>query len=253
MRLPPHDRHGDGAGSRATRSRTGTRATATFISCRIWERCRWRAGSTRRRSVLCDVHDRATGTESCRLRLARFFAIRSTRRASWGSRRLAASELEYYVFRAELPSGGRARVPQPSARGLVSRGLPHPARDADRAVHRGGAPSSQGVWRPGRELERRMGTRPARAERPLRRSAADGRPPCRLQAVPEGSRPTSMGLSVTFMAKFAADRAGSSCHMHLSLWRDGRMRSPATPSSVRSSARTRFAGSSAAGSRMCRT
>ncbi|HZS05262.1 MAG TPA: glutamine synthetase family protein [Blastocatellia bacterium] len=31
-----------------------------------------------------------------------------------------------------------------------------------------------------------------------------------------------MGLSVTFMAKFAADRAGSSCHIHLSLWRDGK-------------------------------
>lgn len=32
----------------------------------------------------------------------------------------------------------------------------------------------------------------------------------------------AMGLSVTFMAKFAQDRAGSSCHIHLSLWRDGR-------------------------------
>ncbi|MFN7944776.1 MAG: glutamine synthetase family protein [Blastocatellia bacterium] len=30
-----------------------------------------------------------------------------------------------------------------------------------------------------------------------------------------------MGVSVTFMAKFAADRAGSSCHIHFSLWRDG--------------------------------
>jgi len=30
------------------------------------------------------------------------------------------------------------------------------------------------------------------------------------------------GLSVTFMAKIAEDRAGSSCHVHLSLWRDGR-------------------------------
>jgi len=30
------------------------------------------------------------------------------------------------------------------------------------------------------------------------------------------------GMSVTFMAKFAADGAGSSCHIHLSLWRDGR-------------------------------
>jgi glutamine synthetase len=30
-----------------------------------------------------------------------------------------------------------------------------------------------------------------------------------------------MGLSVTFMAKFDTQRAGSSCHIHLSLWRDG--------------------------------
>lgn len=30
------------------------------------------------------------------------------------------------------------------------------------------------------------------------------------------------GLSVTFMAKFASDRAGSSCHIHFSLWRDGK-------------------------------
>src|SRR5688572_4795486 len=29
------------------------------------------------------------------------------------------------------------------------------------------------------------------------------------------------GMSITFMAKFAADRAGSSCHIHFSLWRDG--------------------------------
>lgn len=31
----------------------------------------------------------------------------------------------------------------------------------------------------------------------------------------------AMGWSVTFMAKFAADRAGSSCHIHISLWQDG--------------------------------
>ena len=30
------------------------------------------------------------------------------------------------------------------------------------------------------------------------------------------------GMSLTFMAKPAADQAGSSCHIHLSLWRDGR-------------------------------
>jgi glutamine synthetase len=32
----------------------------------------------------------------------------------------------------------------------------------------------------------------------------------------------NMGMSVSFMAKVAADRAGSSCHLHLSLWLDGK-------------------------------
>jgi glutamine synthetase len=31
-----------------------------------------------------------------------------------------------------------------------------------------------------------------------------------------------LGMSVTFMAKFDSSQAGSSCHLHLSLWRDGR-------------------------------
>lgn len=30
-----------------------------------------------------------------------------------------------------------------------------------------------------------------------------------------------MGISVTFMAKYHEDRAGSSCHIHISLWKDG--------------------------------
>lgn len=29
-----------------------------------------------------------------------------------------------------------------------------------------------------------------------------------------------LGVSITFMAKYATDRAGSSCHIHLSLWQD---------------------------------
>ncbi|MFY0689819.1 MAG: glutamine synthetase [Cyclobacteriaceae bacterium] len=31
-----------------------------------------------------------------------------------------------------------------------------------------------------------------------------------------------MGLSVTFMAKYHEERAGSSCHIHISLWKDGK-------------------------------
>ena len=30
-----------------------------------------------------------------------------------------------------------------------------------------------------------------------------------------------LGASVTFMAKVATEQAGSSCHVHMSLWRDG--------------------------------
>src|ERR671916_594146 len=33
--------------------------------------------------------------------------------------------------------------------------------------------------------------------------------------------PDRLGASVTFMAKVATDQAGSSCHVHMSLWRDG--------------------------------
>ncbi|MEQ8715040.1 MAG: glutamine synthetase family protein [Cyclobacteriaceae bacterium] len=32
----------------------------------------------------------------------------------------------------------------------------------------------------------------------------------------------AFGLSVTFMAKFHEDQAGSSCHIHISLWKDGK-------------------------------
>src|SRR5262245_12651345 len=42
-----------------------------------------------------------------------------------------------------------------------------------------------------------------------------------------------MGLSVTFMAKFAADGAGSSCHIHFSLARDGKNAFEARPDAFR--------------------
>ena len=53
-------------------------------------------------------------------------------------------------------------------------------------------------------------------------------------------------VSVTFMAKFAADRAGSSCHMHLSLWRDG-LNTFAGDTTSDAKCSDTFAGSSAAG------
>jgi glutamine synthetase len=55
----------------------------------------------------------------------------------------------------------------------------------------------------------------------------------------------ALGISVTFMAKPDASEAGSSCHVHVSLWNSPP--SPATPSSGRSGPPTRSAGSSVAG------
>jgi glutamine synthetase len=43
----------------------------------------------------------------------------------------------------------------------------------------------------------------------------------------------AMGLSVTFMAKFAADAAGSSCHIHFSLWKDGKNAFEGRPAAFR--------------------
>jgi len=48
------------------------------------------------------------------------------------------------------------------------------------------------------------------------------------------------GMSVTFMAKFAADSAGSSCHIHLSLWRDGRNAFPGNKQIGRASVSDEF-------------
>ena len=78
---------------------------------------------------------------------------------------------------------------------------------------------------------RRARSRPARGERALRRHPRSGRPPRGVQAVPQGDRDRH-GVSVTFMAKPHGDRAGSSRHVHLSLWEGGRNGPPATTTSA---------------------
>ena len=108
---------------------------------------------------------------------------------------------------ASIPPAGTSRT-------TTSSRAPAPRTSTPRSAGTSSAPACRSRARRG------VGPRPARAERALRREPRDGRPPHRLQAVPEGARRAG-GLSVTFMAKFAADQAGSSCHIHLSLWRDG--------------------------------
>ena len=56
-----------------------------------------------------------------------------------------------------------------------------------------------------------------------------------------------LGASATFMAKWSEDQAGSSSHLHLSLWEGDGTPSPVTRTWPGWPARTRSAGSSAAG------
>ncbi len=124
----------------------------------------------------------------CRLRRARFFVDRWRRHESLGSTPTAASELEYYLFQQSYRQAADLdyRTIQPAGWYLEDYHILQGTRTEPftAAVRR--HLKASGV--PVENIERRMGTRPARNQRPLRRSAADGRPPRRLQAMLEGSR-----------------------------------------------------------------
>ena len=134
----------------------------------------------------------------------------------------AASELEYYLFRTSYRQAAAQGYQdlQPAGWYLEDYHILQGTRTefftaaVRRHLKHSGVPveSSKGEWGLGQhELNVRYADALEMADRHMR-----------LQTVPEGSRRSDGTVSVTFMAKFAADRAGSSCHIHLSLWRDGR-------------------------------
>lgn len=169
--------------------------------------------------VLCDVFDDATRVlvpVAPRTILRR--QIDSLTAAGFESK--AASELEYYLFETDYrkawEDGYRQLTPvgwyledYQLMQGARTEGFTAAAR---RHLKHSGVPveNSKGEWGLGQhELNIRYAGTLTMADRHVvykqcLRELAD-----------------SMGLSLTFMAKFAADRAGSSCHLHLSLWRDG--------------------------------
>ncbi len=132
-----------------------------------------------------------------------------------------ASELEYYIFEdsyreahdkgyAQLRAAGWYIEDYHALQGTRVEKLNQPAR---RHLKRSGIPveTSKGEWGLGQhELNIRyagvldMADRHAIFKQCLKESAE------------------SIGMSVTFMAKYADDQAGSSCHVHLSLWRADR-------------------------------
>lgn len=170
--------------------------------------------------VLCDVRDDRTHRP---LGVAPRSMLRRQleRAAARGYVVMAASELEYYIFRhsyrdaaarhySGLEPVGWYREDYHALQGAREEPFNGAVR---RHLARSGVPveSSKGEWGLGQhELNVRYAEALVMADRHV----------VFKQCLKETA--DQMGLSVTFMAKFAANQAGSSCHIHLSLWKDGR-------------------------------
>jgi glutamine synthetase len=169
--------------------------------------------------VLCDVkseqtHERVEVAPRSILRRQ----IEAARRLGYES--YAASELEHYLFRT-----GYREASQRGYRDLEAAGwyledyhiLQGTRTEAFHAAARrhlklSGVPveTSKGEWGEGQhELNVRYAEALEMADRHV----------IFKQCLKELA--DAAGMSVTFMAKLASDRAGSSCHIHFSLWRDG--------------------------------
>ena len=138
-----------------------------------------------------------------------------------GFQAFAATELEHYLFRTgyrdaarqgyrELEAAGWYLEDYHILQGTRTEGFHAAAR---RHLKHSGVPveTSKGQWGAGQhELNIRYAEALEMADRHTVFKQC-------LKEVADAA-----GMSVTFMAKFAADQAGSSCHIHFSLWRDGK-------------------------------
>jgi glutamine synthetase len=140
--------------------------------------------------------------------------------AATGLGTMAATELEYYLYRSSYRDAATRdfRDLEPAGWYLEDYHLLQGTRTEDftaevrRHLNRSGVPveSSKGEWGVGQhELNVRYAEILEMADRHVIYKQC-------LKEVAD-----RMGASVTFMAKIAADQAGSSCHIHMSLWRDG--------------------------------
>ena len=140
--------------------------------------------------------------------------------AELGYAAFAASELEHYVFRKSYREAQEQHYRDliPGGWYLEDYHILQGTRTEDfhgavrRHLKRSGVPveNSKGEWGPGQhEVNVRYAEALEMADRHV----------IFKQCMKEIA--DAMGVSVTFMAKFAAGHAGSSCHLHVSLWRDG--------------------------------
>jgi glutamine synthetase len=132
----------------------------------------------------------------------------------------AATELEHYLFRTSYrdAAAGDFRNLEPAGWYLEDYHILQGTRTesfhaaARRHLKLSGVPveTSKGEWGRGQhELNIRYAEALDMADRTVLFKQC-------LKEVAEAA-----GMSVTFMAKFAQDGAGSSCHIHFSLWKDG--------------------------------
>lgn len=161
--------------------------------------------------VLCDVEGAAVAPRS---------VLRSqvSTAADAGFTAMAATELEHYLFETSYRAVASGATPEPAGWYLEDYQLLQGSRTerytqvVRRHLNASGVPveNSKGEWGLGQhEINIRYAPILEMADRHV----------VFKQCLKETA--DAMGLSVTFMAKPYADRAGSSCHVHLSLWRDG--------------------------------
>lgn len=168
--------------------------------------------------VLCDVKDEATG-EYVPLAPRSLLRRQIAAAGELGFGVQAASELEYYVLAHSYRDAAEQdyRALRPAGWYLEDYHLLQGARlePFTAAVRRHlkasgvAVESSKGEWGLG---QHELNVRHAEALQMADRHVIF------KQCLKETA--DAMGLAVTFMAKYAEDRAGSSCHLHLSLWRD---------------------------------
>jgi glutamine synthetase len=169
--------------------------------------------------VLCDVKSGKSG-ELVSVAPRSLLRRQLERAAELSVTSMAATELEYYLFRnsyrdaAAKSYAGLEEAGWYSEDYHVLQGTRNEAFTAAVRQHLklSGVPveSSKGEWGTGQhELNVRYAEALEMADRHVIYKQC-------LKEVAD-----QMGISVTFMAKIAATSAGSSCHIHLSLWRDG--------------------------------
>ena len=170
--------------------------------------------------VLCDVGDR-DGPQRVSVAPRSILRRQIEAAGELGFTTMGASELEYYVFQDSYRTAAQGNYDalRPAGWYLEDYNILQGTRTeaftaaVRRHLSASGVPveSSKGEWGLGQhELNVRYAEALQMADRHV----------VLKQCMKEIADQT--GISVTFMAKFAHDRAGSSCHIHLSLWQDGR-------------------------------